>query len=275
VGPQDTSTSERVEREQLLGLLAMELDSSESGLAFVYRALDALSDRLQLRDALVVVDIPPVGRQAFRADRRPLPGPGQGQGLSVMDVASALGIHTDPPLSEPDDLRLAAQVASLISVALRLDLLRHDSTHDALTGLFNRRSHEAMLTQAAARSQRYGWGFAVLLLDLDRFKAVNDRFGHAAGDAALRVVGQEIRQLLRSGDVASRIGGDEFALILPNGGPAMMEPLLSRLTEAVQVAVPGAGVRFSAGMASYPADADTLQGLLALADERLYAAKLR
>jgi diguanylate cyclase (GGDEF)-like protein len=274
VGPEE-STSEQLARELLVGALAVELDSAESGLAFVYRALDVLSDHFHLRDALVVVDLPPVGRQAFRADRRPLPAPGQGQGLSVLDAASALGIHTDPPLTNERDIRLASEVASLISVALRLDLLRHDSTHDALTGLFNRRSHEAMLAQAASRGERYGWSFAVLLLDLDRFKAVNDRFGHAAGDAALRAVGQEIRQLLRSGDVASRIGGDEFALLLPNGRPEMMEPLLSRLAEAVQAAVPGAGVRFSAGMACYPADADTLDGLLALADERLYAAKLR
>lgn len=258
--------------EALVGSLAVELSSSTSGMAFVYRALDAVIDHFQLRDAFVVVDHLPVGRQAFRAGRRPLPGTAAGDAGEVVGVP---GIHTDPPLATDDDRRLARQVSSLITVALNLDLLRHDSTHDALTGLLNRRSHEEMLAQAASRSERYGWSFALALLDLDRFKAVNDRFGHAAGDAALRAVGREVRQLLRAGDVAARIGGDEFALLLPNGGPDILEPLLVRLEEAVHAAVPGAGVRFSAGMACYPAEASTLDELIRLADERLYEAKLR
>jgi diguanylate cyclase (GGDEF)-like protein len=244
-------------------------------MAFVYRALDALVDQYGLRDAFVVVDHPPVGRQAFRAGRRPLPTPAATGGTGPAEAAATPGIHTDPPLYTEEQRRVAAQVASLIAVALNLDLLRHDSTHDALTGLLNRRSHESMLAQAASRSERYGWSFALLLLDLDRFKSVNDRFGHAAGDAALRAVGREVRQLLRAGDVASRIGGDEFALLLPNGGPDILEPLLARLEDAVQSAVPGAGVRFSAGMACYPAEAASMEELIALADERLYAAKLR
>jgi diguanylate cyclase (GGDEF)-like protein len=267
----ETSTADPTDRgDELLGALAVELNASDSGVAFVYRALDALVDHFELRDAFVVVDHLPVGRQSFRAGRRPLPSSAAASGR---DVAGP-GIHTDPPLATEDERRLADQIASLISVALNLDLLRHDSTHDALTGLLNRRSHEAMLAQAASRSERYGWSFALLLLDLDRFKAVNDRFGHAAGDAALRAVGREVRQLLRAGDVASRIGGDEFALLLPNGGPDILEPLLARLEDAVHVAVPGAGVRFSAGMACYPAEASTLEELIRLADERLYAAKL-
>jgi diguanylate cyclase (GGDEF)-like protein len=75
--------------------------------------------------------------------------------------------------------------------------------------------------------------------------------------------------------VAARIGGDEFALLLPNGGPDILEPLLMRLEEAVHAAVPGAGVRFSAGMACYPAEASTLDELIRLADERLYEAKVK
>jgi diguanylate cyclase (GGDEF)-like protein len=264
----ETSTADQTDRgEELLGSLAVELSGCTSGMAFVYRALDALLDHFELRDAFVVVDNLPVGRQAFRAGRRPISG--------AAYATAPPGIHTDPSLTTDDERRVAAQVSSLIAVALNLDLLRHDSTHDALTGLLNRRSHESMLAQAASRSERYGWSFALLLLDLDRFKAVNDRFGHAAGDAALRAVGREVRQLLRSGDVAARIGGDEFALLLPNGGPDILEPLLMRLEEAVHAAVPGAGVRFSAGMACYPAEASTLDELIRLADERLYEAKVK
>jgi diguanylate cyclase (GGDEF)-like protein len=164
-------------------------------------------------------------------------------------------------------------VTNLISVALRLDILRHDASHDSLTGLLNRRSYEDMLEQAVSRSLRYGWPFALMLLDLNSFKSVNDRLGHAAGDGTLRVVGVELRHSLRAGDIAARIGGDEFALILANGGPELLRPLLDRLEHAVNDAVPGAQVSFSAGLASFPDEATDLESLSKLADQRLYAAK--
>ncbi|HLH47539.1 MAG TPA: GGDEF domain-containing protein, partial [Acidimicrobiales bacterium] len=124
------------------------------------------------------------------------------------------------------------------------------------------------------RTKRYGWPFALVLLDLDNFKAVNDEFGHAAGDAALRVIGAEIRAALRRGDVAARLGGDEFALIAHNAdSPEVLRPLTDRLSVALARAVPSVDLRFSAGVACFPMDAADAEALEALADKRMYASK--
>jgi diguanylate cyclase (GGDEF)-like protein len=247
--------------------LAVDLDQTSSGLAFIYMTLDAVLERYALRDLVAVVDEAPAGRQVFRVGRQSVTGDSWADG-AVSHFAP--GIHADPAvLPAPTGTYLQR----VFSVALRLDLLRHDASHDPLTGLLNRRSYELLLSQAVARSQRYGWPFALMLLDLNNFKAVNDRLGHAAGDSSLRAVGMELRQSLRSGDVAARIGGDEFALILANGGPELAGPLLRRLEAAVNAVVPSAAIGFSAGLASFPEEAGDVDALCRLADQRLYAAK--
>ncbi|HEX9545697.1 MAG TPA: GGDEF domain-containing protein [Acidimicrobiales bacterium] len=250
---------------------------STSGLAFIYEALELVVARFGLRDAVVVLDDTPIGRQVFRAGRRPI---GRlrsrsrdrhaGGAWARTMLTAASGVHVDPPVL---DGSTAAYIQSLVMVALRLDMLHHDATHDPLTGLLNRRSYELMLRQAVARTERYGWPFALVLLDLDDFKRINDRLGHAAGDAALRSLGGALRQSLRGGDVAARIGGDEFALLIANGTETVLAPLTRRLEGALNRAVPGGGLRFSAGMSCYPSDAENVEELCRLADQRLYAAK--
>lgn len=253
---------------ELAGLLAR----SPSGLAFVYEALEIVASRYGVSDAAVVLGDSPVGRQVFRLRRRTA-----GQGRPDSSWAGVLagadtGLYTEPP--RPVDASVGAYVISLVDSALRMDLLRHDASHDPLTGLLNRRSYEAALGEAISRSRRYGWPFALILLDLDNFKAVNDEFGHAAGDAALRVLGSEIRAVLRRGDVAARLGGDEFALIALNvEAPDVLEPLTERLRVALARAVPEADLQFSAGVACFPRDALDVDALAALADKRMYASK--
>jgi diguanylate cyclase (GGDEF)-like protein len=186
-------------------------------------------------------------------------------------LAGRAGLYADPPVVGP---LAAACVTSLVELALRLDLLVHDASHDALTGLLNRRSYELLLDQAVSRARRYGWPFALVLLDLDDFKVVNDRYGHAAGDAALRAVGAELRAALRGGDVAARLGGDEFALLVVGvENVASLSPLLGRLKRALERAVPETTVGFSVGVACFPSDTDDPDALTGLADDRLYAAK--
>ncbi len=250
------------------------LRRARSGVAFVYEALQALADHFGLADALLVVDGTALGRQSFRLGRRPLGAATDGMAArgarALLD--SPPGLYTTPPGAV--DEATAAYVSDLVAAALELDLLAHDAGHDPLTGLLNRRAYELALTEAVARGRRYGWPFALVMVDLDDFKAVNDLYGHAAGDAALRVIGTEIRALLRRGDVAARLGGDEFALIISNAAsPEVLGPLVDRLRPRLAVALPETGVGFSAGVACFPADADDPVRLQALADERLYLDK--
>jgi diguanylate cyclase (GGDEF)-like protein len=247
------------------------LARSATGLEFIYQSLELMAARYGLRDLVVVVDRPDrhqifrLGRSPLEFSREPLPS------YLTAAFAGRPGLYAEPPVVGP---LAAACLTSLVELALRLDLLTHDASHDALTGLLNRRSYELLLDQAVSRARRYGWPFALVVLDLDDFKVVNDRYGHAAGDAALRAVGTELRAALRGGDVAARLGGDEFALLVVGvENVASLSPLLGRLKRALERAVPETTVGFSVGVACFPSDTDDPDALTGLADERLYAAK--
>jgi diguanylate cyclase (GGDEF)-like protein len=247
------------------------LARAPSGVQFIYEALELVAARYALHDLLVVVQLPS-RPQVFRHRRAPLR---LGQSPIPPHLQAALsgrtGLYADPPVVGP---LTSAAVTSLVELALRLDMLMHDASHDSLTGLLNRRSYELLLDQAVSRARRYGWPFALVLLDLDDFKVVNDRYGHAAGDAALRAVGVELRAALRGGDVAARLGGDEFALLVAGvDNVAALSPILGRLKRALERAVPETTVGFSVGVACFPSDTDDPDVLAGLADQRLYAAK--
>jgi diguanylate cyclase (GGDEF)-like protein len=259
------------EVDAALGELPSLLARSASGIEFIYKTLDLIAARYRLRD-LVVVVAQPDRPQIFRLGRAPL---GAELGPLPAHLGAALtageGLYADPPVVGPV---AAACVTSLVELALRLDLLVHDASHDALTGLLNRRSYELLLHQAVSRARRYGWPFALVLLDLDNFKVVNDHYGHSAGDAALKAVGAELRASLRAGDVAARLGGDEFALLVVGvDNVSALSPLLWRLKKALERSVPETNVSFSVGVACFPSDTDDLDALKDLADARLYAAK--
>ncbi|MGE5115112.1 MAG: diguanylate cyclase domain-containing protein [Betaproteobacteria bacterium] len=156
--------------------------------------------------------------------------------------------------------------------------LEHAATHDALTGLPNRRLYLDRLTQAIHSALRRKERFAVGIVDLDRFKTVNTRFGHAAGDAVLRSVGRRSARLLRAVDTVARVGGDEFAIII--AGPvdrAAVTTVLEKLRAGNARYVRYAGRRIPAtisiGVAMYPAHARQAAALLRRADAAMYAAK--
>jgi diguanylate cyclase (GGDEF)-like protein len=266
----DEVVSDTVQRtpEAFVTALAAELAEAPSGISFIYDALDQLVEHYDLTDAVLVLQSTPTGRQAFRAARQPI----RGAWATERASRSVPGLYTEPTVL---DAETSESLAHLCAVALRLDLLSHDATHDALTGLLNRRSFDDLLTRAVSRSVRYGWAFTLVVMDLNRFKELNDRLGHPAGDEVLRAVGRGLRSFLRSGDVAARIGGDEFAVILDGTDPEVGRGLATRLSLAAGNLLGWAEVAFAVGTATAPDEAADSARLLELADQRLYEAKGR
>lgn len=256
---------EGVRPDSGLDALAMDLATAASGVSFIYRALERVGSWGDWQDVVLVLDDSSAGRQVFRSRRRP---PWEAAHLDARTAEP--GLYGD---GTPVESAMAATVSRLCTVALRMDLLRHDASHDGLTGLLNRRSFDELLVQSASRSVRYGWPFALVLIDIDRFKAVNDRLGHEGGDRILRTVGAELRQSLRAGDVAARLGGDEFALILAKGDGSLVDALVRRLQAAVHDTLEGEEMGFSAGVALSPVEATDVTELYRMADQRLYEAK--
>jgi diguanylate cyclase (GGDEF)-like protein/PAS domain S-box-containing protein len=155
--------------------------------------------------------------------------------------------------------------------------LEHAALHDPLTGLPNRAKAEDELVTAVARTQRRGGGCAVLFVDLDHFKEVNDTLGHAAGDDLLRDVADRLRGLLRAGDMAARIGGDEFILVCQDVADAkaltaIAERVCERITIPVDLGVRSVTVSASVGAARTDGELDATE-LLRAADRAMYRAK--
>ena len=159
------------------------------------------------------------------------------------------------------------------------DELQHMADHDALTGLLNRRGFQAALAAHVARCQRYGPGGALLMLDLDGFKAVNDRLGHAAGDELLRSAAGALTTRLRQSDIVARLGGDEFAVLLPIQNQAEAEAVADALLETIRTRVSTgpdgeAGlVSASIGIALLVDGEQCAEALVADADVAMYASK--
>ena len=147
---------------------------------------------------------------------------------------------------------------------------------DALTGLHNRRYFHETLAREVARAHRYDRQLALIVFDLDDFKAINDRIGHLAGDAVIAESAERVRDVVRSADFACRVGGDEFAVILPESTLADADQLYRRLQAAVSARPIGQAGRlsFSAGVAELKPEDDPTT-FFERADEALYAAKER
>lgn len=195
------------------------------------------------------------------------------------DVVGLLHIRQ----AEPVEPRLPAAIADQVALAianLRLrDTLRSQSIRDPVTALFNRRFFEETLERELRRAIRSRQSLGLVLIDLDRFKLLNDTHGHQAGDVVLQEFGAFLARSVRGGDVACRYGGEEFVLVLPE---ASLEDTAARAdalrAELRSLRVMFAGqplgpVTFSAGVAAYPEHGTTMQDLLRLADTALYRAK--
>jgi diguanylate cyclase (GGDEF)-like protein len=178
---------------------------------------------------------------------------------------------------------LLVPLASVGVVALTLERARREQAAlrdvaltDPLTRIANRRRLLAQADYEVARHQRSGRRFAVVMLDLDGFKSLNDRFGHAAGDDLLRDVAAALQRAMRAQDTVARIGGDEFCVLAPETGAEGAEQLATRVAQAVaQVTAGVSTVRGSVGGAVFPDDAEDPAELMKIADAQLLAAKRR
>jgi diguanylate cyclase (GGDEF)-like protein len=156
--------------------------------------------------------------------------------------------------------------------------IQHLADHDALTGLLNRRLLEDRLQQSITLARRNDALVAVMLIDLDGFKAVNDQFGHLMGDYALRTVARRLRECVRESDTVARLGGDEFVILLsgqrvPDDSSLVAEKILAALTEPVAAGGRRFEIGASIGISIYPRDGTTPEALLKHADAAMYRVK--
>ena len=169
---------------------------------------------------------------------------------------------------------LARRAGPAIDHARRFREARQLADLDALTGLHNRRYFHETLQREVARAQRYNRRLALVVFDLDDFKAINDRIGHLAGDAVLAEAAQRVLDVVRTADVACRVGGDEFAVILPESSLTDADQLYKRLSQAISARPVGQAGRLhlSAGVTELRPEDDAV-ALFERADEALYRAK--
>jgi diguanylate cyclase (GGDEF)-like protein len=199
----------------------------------------------------------------------------------VVGVLNAESQHADA-FSEADVALMSAvgsQLASSLEVAQLHDTLKREASHDPLTRLNNRRHFLERIEQEITRATAAGESFAVVFLDVDELKRINDTYGHLAGDALLREVSNALMDAVRGEDVVARYGGDEFVVLLPATPPAAAASVAQRISDGIArhrfmagrelLEIPGV----SLGLATFPQDGATAEDLLAAADATLYRQK--
>jgi diguanylate cyclase (GGDEF)-like protein/PAS domain S-box-containing protein len=187
------------------------------------------------------------------------------------------------PLTEPDGTSYGAMstYTDVTRPVEREQRIRHEADTDDLTGVANRRALQRMLEAALGRAESHGLIVGVLMLDLDGFKAVNDRLGHAAGDAALRDVATRLRRSVRERDLVARTGGDEFVIVLAdlaadeNAAHDAAERVRSAFVTPLVLEGEQVRLHASVGVACFPADGRDGDRLLLAADRAMYARKAR
>jgi two-component system chemotaxis response regulator CheY len=202
-----------------------------------------------------------------------------GRGHRILGLKAGADDFLTKPV-DPEELAVRLEVAARIlgvhqQLAARNAELAALAITDGLTGLANRRRFDEELARHVTLADRVGAPLAVLLADLDLFKAYNDEFGHPAGDEALRTVAKVIKSCVRDCDIAARYGGEEFAVILPGAGLASARDVAERIRESVAARLwPLRQVTLSMGVAaSTPSEIVKPTALLTQADEALYASK--
>ena len=204
----------------------------------------------------------------------------------VVDLKSTNGTFVNDQrveraeLKDGDLLRTGKTVLKYLENSLELEYMQHLlslAAVDALTGLFNKRHFDEVFGKQVSRSDQAQSPLSLIVLDIDHFKQINDRFGHPAGDAVLKHVASVVKSQLRSGDTLCRVGGEEFALVLPDTTQSLASEVAERIRAAVEGAVcevSGSAIpaTLSLGVAAL-APGEIPEALYQRADGQLYAAK--
>lgn len=223
---------------------------------------------------------PHVGNRRNPTHCMPIIVNGHMTGLLTLEYKAGAD-ETENPAADLTLLRSLNEQMGLALANLRLNEdLREQAVRDSLTGLFNRRWFEEEVTRLLTGAERHKTPIALLMLDIDKFKQVNDNHGHAVGDEILYRISKLMTQEKRASDLAARYGGEEFVIALPGHDSVAAIRLAERLrnvigseTDADDDDLPA--VTVSIGIASYPADGLSLKSVLKYADEALYEAKRR
>jgi diguanylate cyclase (GGDEF)-like protein len=208
-----------------------------------------------------------------------------GRKVGVLNVTDKAGGGTYDEL----DLGLLDLIAPQMALAIDRAEWRQKATQyqllsitDPLTGLVNRRYLEERLSEEVERSKRHRFSMAFMMVDIDDFKAYNDRHGHQAGDLALEMTAQCLKSALRSADVAARYGGEEFSILLPQTGMSEARVIAERIRRRVErthfphdKSQPLGAVTVSIGISAFGVDLDTPASVIYAADQALYVAKSR
>jgi diguanylate cyclase (GGDEF)-like protein len=197
--------------------------------------------------------------------------------VAILAVAGSAGrMERDRPYAS----MLADLVANAFQISLAIEALEQRAMTDPLTGLYNRAYLADRFTVELRRARNYGFPMSVALFDIDRFKMVNDRYGHPAGDTVLRKLASFLRERMRSTDAVVRYGGEEFAVLMATAASDVAFEQADRIRaelENMPFVLPGQAepiqVTISGGVATYPQDGQTFSELIAAADAGLYHAK--
>jgi diguanylate cyclase (GGDEF)-like protein len=281
------------------GIAITLLDHDNPGLAHTYACeagapgkVTAARQEVSARDR-AMLEISPRGFWSPPGDTAPgYVARQRGQGMAATWIqpivwrravsgALVLGFHAKPAISDENRRQIgefADRVAVAISSAWRDEQLYFQAHFDPLTGLPNRSLLKDRLRQDVVRCEREDRSFALLFIDLDHFKDVNDTLGHASGDAALREAGRRISRCLRESDTVSRLGGDEFNVILtrvqhPQDAGRVAEHIIRSLSEPFVIDGQTSFLSASIGIALFPQDGGSVDELIKNADTAMYRAK--
>ena len=224
-------------------LLQVRLKSEAVDFASASSGLEGMEMARRLRPAVILLDIEMPGTDGFEILRMLKESPDTVQTPVIMlsglssahDKVTAFDLGAADYVTKPFDIaELRVRVRAAIRTFTLFQMLAQRAQIDGLTGLWNRSHFDRRLNEEVSRGARHGGALSLAILDVDRFKHVNDSFGHPAGDAVLSGVGSLLRREIRESDVPCRYGGEEFALIMPDTPPEDAAAVCDRIRQTLQ-----------------------------------------